>query len=125
MMLMNVRNVQFNTFQKLIGVWLFANSATRELFDLLCRMGFSIAYSAVLELLKDLASSAQGSIRAQAIARRFKLVYDNINRQRRVWDGELGERDIMQSGTAAMFVVLEDCSPSASDIAVLKSDESS
>ncbi|KAI0806322.1 hypothetical protein BC629DRAFT_1590717 [Irpex lacteus] len=120
MMLMNVRNVQFNAFQKLIGVWLFANSATRELYDLLCRMGFSIAYSAVLDLLKDLAGSAQDNIRARAIARRFKLVYDNINRQRRVWDGELGERDIMQSGTAAMFVVLEDCNLSASDVAVLE-----
>lgn len=121
MILLNARNLRFTAFQKLIGVWLFANSAARDLYDVLGRMGLSLSYSGVLHLLKELASSAQDNICARAVQRMFELVYDNINRQKRVWDNELGERDVMNSGTAAIFVVVEDCDPSAFDMKQLES----
>lgn len=109
MMLLNARNLRFTAFQKLLGVWLFANSAARGVYDVLGRIGLSASYSTVLDVLRQLAASAQKTFRTEAIKRMFLLVYDNINRQRRVWDPEHGQTDTMDSGTAASFVALDDC----------------
>ncbi|KAI0082974.1 hypothetical protein BDY19DRAFT_901160 [Irpex rosettiformis] len=109
MMLLNARNLCFTAFQKLIGVWLFANSASRGIYDVLGRIGLSVSNYTVHKVLRQLSESAQNSIRLSAILRNFLFAYDNLNRQRRVYDGELGETDTMDSGTAAAFVVIEDC----------------
>lgn len=106
---MNARNLQCNGFQKLMGIWLFSNSVPHGVSDVLGRVGLSASYTTTLSLLKDLSASAQQTIRALAVTHLFLLIYDNINRMRRVWDPELGERDRMDSGTAATFVVLENC----------------
>lgn len=110
-MLMNARNLQFTWFQKLIGVWLFANSASYETYAVLGRIGLSVSYTTVLKSLRQLSVSKKIHLHAQAIARCFLLLYDNINRMIRVWDPELGQRDVMDNGTAAAYVVLEDCDP--------------
>ena len=120
-MLLNARNRWFTALQKLVGVWLFANSASRHLYDVLGRIGLSASYDTVRRALRELSASALSSIRTSAVHRTFLFAYDNINRQRRVYDGELGETDVMDSGTASAFVAVEDCNPErAFDAAALQ-----
>ncbi|KAI0071660.1 hypothetical protein K474DRAFT_1606546, partial [Panus rudis PR-1116 ss-1] len=111
LMLMNAYNAQATLFQKFIGAWLFANSAANDIFAILGRIGLSVAYSTTLRFLEQLSVSARNVVRAAAHARNFLLIYDNINRMRRVWDPDIGQKDVMDSGTAAMLVVLQDCNP--------------
>ncbi|KAI0681880.1 hypothetical protein BC835DRAFT_1301342 [Cytidiella melzeri] len=121
MMLLNARNLRFTVFQKLMGVWLFANSDAQGVYDVLGRMRLSVSYATVLEVLKGLSASAQAIIRTSALRRVFMFAYDNIKRQRRVYDGELGERDMMDSGTASAYVLVEDCDPARTfDVHVLE-----
>ncbi|KAI0702349.1 hypothetical protein BC835DRAFT_1303523 [Cytidiella melzeri] len=83
--------------------------------------GAFVSYATVLEVLKGLIASAQAIIRTSAVRRVVMFAYDNINRQRHVYDGELGERDMMNSGTASAYVVVEDCDPArAFDVHVLE-----
>lgn len=80
---------------------------------MLGRIGLSVSSYTVRKVLRQLTESAQTSIRISAALRNFLFAYDNINPQRRVYDVEMGETDIMDSGTAAAFkfVVTEDCDP--------------
>lgn len=55
MMLLNARNLHFTGLQKLVSVWLYANSAAHGVYDILGRIGLSVAYTTVLDLLKTLA----------------------------------------------------------------------
>ncbi|PSS06894.1 hypothetical protein PHLCEN_2v3496 [Hermanssonia centrifuga] len=111
LMLMNARNLQFTGFQKLMGIWLFANTASSYIYTILGRMGLCVSYTTTHNLLDDLSQSAQDMIRIKALQHAFLLIYDNINCMLRVWDPELGEKDMMDSGTAATFVELEDRDP--------------
>ncbi|KAI0077435.1 hypothetical protein K474DRAFT_1771763 [Panus rudis PR-1116 ss-1] len=121
LMLMNARNLQFTLFQKIVGIWLFANSASPEIFAVLCRIGLSVAYTTTIHSLRQLTKSARAKLHTIAETRRFALIYDNLNRMKRVWDPELGQKDIMDSGTAATLVVLEDCDfEKAFDLQALK-----
>ncbi|GJE92463.1 hypothetical protein PsYK624_086170 [Phanerochaete sordida] len=109
LMLLNARNLQFTAFQKLIGVWLFANGAAVEIFAILCRLGLSAAYTTTLHVLQDLTDSAKKTVQHYAAARAVMVVYDNINRMRRVWDPDLGQKGTMDSGTAATLIILDAC----------------
>ncbi|KAI0693209.1 hypothetical protein BC835DRAFT_1491070 [Cytidiella melzeri] len=121
MMLLNARNLRFTVLQKLMGVWLFANSAARGVYDVLGRIGLSVAYSTTLELLRGLLQTAQSSLRTEATRSVLSIVYDNINRKREVWDAEYGERAVIDSGTVATAIILEDCEPEiAFNIAALE-----
>lgn len=109
LMLLNARNLQFTSFQKLISVWLFANCVSQEVFAIFSRVGLAVSYTTTVNLLGRLSKSAQEKVRKAAKSGAFLLIYDNINRMRRVWDPELGEQDTIDSGTAATFVIVEDC----------------
>ncbi|KAJ7588078.1 hypothetical protein C8J56DRAFT_785967 [Mycena floridula] len=109
LMLMNARNLRSTFFQKAMGVWLFANSASKATYAVLGRMGLSVSYSSVLKVLKSLAGSSRETIQKKAKDRGFLIIYDNINRMRRSWDPDLGQGDTMLNGTAATYVVVEDC----------------
>ena len=116
LMLLNAENQRFTGFQKLVGTWLFGNSASHEIYAILGRIGLCTAYTTTLDLLRDLSAVTQLFLRRFALDRRFMLIYDsiNINRMLRVWDPELGQKDRMDSGTAAMLVHLQDCDVSKS-----------
>ncbi|KAI0686918.1 hypothetical protein BC835DRAFT_1420038 [Cytidiella melzeri] len=90
MMLLNARNLRFTMFQKVMGVWLFANSAARSVYDVLGRIGLSVAYSSTLDLLKGLSLTAQSSLRKLAVEDILSVVYDNINQKRQVYDPDYG-----------------------------------
>jgi hypothetical protein len=109
MLLLYARNMHFSVFRKVAGLWLFANSASDNIFSVLSRAGFSSSYTTVLKTLRTLSKSAQELITTKAKSRQFLLIYDNINRMQRAWNPDLGERDRMNSGTAATYIQLADC----------------
>ncbi|KZV59150.1 hypothetical protein PENSPDRAFT_595952 [Peniophora sp. CONT] len=108
MMLMAARNRQCNLFQRLFGVFLFAQMASATTFDVCARMGISVSRSTIEDYLALLGHSASDQIRELASKKRFLLIFDNINRTIRVWDAELGQRNVLQSGTAQIIVELHD-----------------
>ncbi|TFY69112.1 hypothetical protein EVJ58_g610 [Rhodofomes roseus] len=121
MLLMHARNAHFTLFQKIVGVWLFAQTAAHSVYAVLGRVGLSVSYTTVLNLLRSLSNSAKVAVRRTATARAFLAIYDNLNRKSRVWDPDLGEKDIMYNGTAATLVELEDCDvEQAFDVKVLR-----
>ncbi|KAJ7165025.1 hypothetical protein C8R46DRAFT_1220165 [Mycena filopes] len=109
LMLMYARNLHFSVFRKIAGIWLFSNNASASIFSVLSRIGLSSSYSTVLKTLRALSASARAVVREKAGQRAFLLIYDNINRMHRAWDPDLGQRDTMDSGTAATFVELMNC----------------
>ncbi|KAJ7201809.1 hypothetical protein GGX14DRAFT_544611 [Mycena pura] len=109
LMLMYARNLHFSVFRKIAGIWLFSNNASASIFSVLSRIGLSSSYTTVLKTLRVLSKSAQSIVREKAHSRAFLLIYDNINRMQRAWDPDLGQRDGMNSGTAATFVELMNC----------------
>ncbi|TFY77373.1 hypothetical protein EWM64_g6641 [Hericium alpestre] len=113
LMLMNARNLRFTLFQKILAVWLFANNAAYEIFIIFAWLGLSVSYTTLLDLLRSISKSAQDTVCSKAQFRAFLLIYDNINRMIRAWDPDLGQKDVIQNGTAATFVVLEDCNVEA------------
>lgn len=121
LMILNARNLQCNAFQKMMAVWLFSHRAAHGVYDILSRMGLSVSYTTMLKMLEKLADSAQATVRMEALLQAFMLAYDNINRKRVVYDPELGDADQMDSGTAAAFILLQDCDPAkALDMAALE-----
>ncbi|KAI0700077.1 hypothetical protein BC835DRAFT_1304258 [Cytidiella melzeri] len=90
---------------KLMGVWLFANSAARGVYDVLGRIGLSVAYSTNLELLRGLSQTAQSSLRTESTRSVLSIVYNNINRKREVWDAEYGKRAGHLNRVLAVHVV--------------------
>jgi hypothetical protein len=109
MMLMAAPNLHFIAFQQIVGLFLFANTCSYAVYGVLNRAGISTSYTTVGKLLRRLSQSARDTIRTQARARAFLLIYDNINRMRRAWDPDLGQKDVVLSGTAATYVEIEDC----------------
>ncbi|KAJ7230881.1 hypothetical protein C8J57DRAFT_1730455 [Mycena rebaudengoi] len=109
LLLMYARNMQFSVLRKIAGIWLFANNASDSIFAVLSRIGLTSSYTTVLKVLRRLSKSAQGIIRDRAKRRAFLLIYDNINRMQRAWDPDLGQHDVMDSGTAATFIELMNC----------------
>ncbi|THH01002.1 hypothetical protein EW026_g1593 [Hermanssonia centrifuga] len=92
-----------------MGVWLVANAASSYIFTVLGRMGLCVSYTTTRNLLDGLSQSTRKVIQEKAKWRTFLLIYDNINRMLHVWDPEFGDKDVMDSGTAATFVELQDC----------------
>ncbi|KAJ7715203.1 hypothetical protein B0H16DRAFT_1340149 [Mycena metata] len=109
LMLMYARNLHFSLFRKIAGIWLFSNNASSSIFSVLSRIGLSSSYTTILKTLRALSTSAQSLVREKAPQRAFLLIYDNINRMHCAWDPDLGQRDNMDSGTAATFVELLNC----------------
>ncbi|GBE85253.1 hypothetical protein SCP_0704400 [Sparassis crispa] len=109
LLLMSARNLHSTAFRKVVGVWLFAHTAHHGLYSILSRLGFSVSYTSVLKLLRRLAVSAKEVIQRKSTSRAFLLIYDNINRMKRAWDPDLGQKDAIHNGTAATYVELEDC----------------
>jgi hypothetical protein len=109
MMLFAARNIQFVAFQQIIGLFLFANACSYAVYPILNRAGISTSYTTVGKLLRRLTRSTQEEAHAIAKTRAFLLIYDNINRMRRAWDPELGQKDTVLNGTAATLVEIEDC----------------
>ncbi|KAI0054820.1 hypothetical protein BV25DRAFT_1816482 [Artomyces pyxidatus] len=104
---MSACNLHFTAFQKVVGVWLFAHTASDGIYAILSRLGLSVSYTTVLKLLRALSNSAVGIVREIADLRAFLLIYDNINRMSRAWDADLGQRNIIHNGTAATFIELD------------------
>ncbi|KAJ7448749.1 hypothetical protein FB451DRAFT_1187568 [Mycena latifolia] len=109
LMLMYARNLHSSLLRKIAGIWLFASNASSSIFTVMSRIGLSASYTTVLKTLRALSASAQLIIREKARQRAFLLIYDNINRMHRAWDPDLGQRDAMDSGTAATLVELMNC----------------
>lgn len=108
MMLMAARNRHRNLFQRLFGVFLFAQLASSTTFDVCARIGISVSRSTVHDYLELLGDSASDEIRKLVGTKRFLFIFDNINRTIRVWDAQLGQRNVLQSGTAQVIVELHD-----------------
>lgn len=111
MMLLAARNVHCIAFQHMISLFLFGNACSYAIYPVLSRAGISTSYTTVGNLLRRLTKSTQTKIREVAQTRGFLLIYDNINRMRRAWDPDLGQKDKVLNGTAATLVELEDCDP--------------
>ncbi|CAK5263202.1 unnamed protein product, partial [Mycena citricolor] len=109
LMLLYARNIRFSFLRKMFGIWLFANNASASIFAVLSRIGLSSSYTTILDTLRSLSRSTQKAIRIKAQQRAFLLIYDNINRMRRVIDPDLGQHDVMQSGAASMLIELVPC----------------
>ncbi|KAK6977142.1 hypothetical protein R3P38DRAFT_2582264 [Favolaschia claudopus] len=103
-----------------IGIFLFACNAHRDIFGLLSRIGLSISYRKVLDILQVLAMDSEVQLRAYgAVARlsqpMFLLLFDNVNKMQRAWQQVLGRTDTVTSGTAATLIALEDVTEDAID----------
>ncbi|KAJ6614664.1 hypothetical protein B0H10DRAFT_1950487 [Mycena sp. CBHHK59/15] len=100
-------------FPAFIGLFLFTCNAHRDIFALLSRIGFSIAYSTVLDTLHILAADSNTQLQlfgavAQASEPMFLLLFDNVNKMKQAWQQTLGHRDELTSGCAATLIGLED-----------------
>ncbi|KZP28198.1 hypothetical protein FIBSPDRAFT_729625, partial [Athelia psychrophila] len=109
MMVFAARNIQVVVFKQIIGLFLFGNSCSFAVYALLNRLGLSTSYTTVGKLLRVLTIASQATIQELAPIRAFLVIYDNINRMRRAWDPDLGQKDTVLNGTAATIVELEDC----------------
>ncbi|KAF7983685.1 hypothetical protein HWV62_19613 [Athelia sp. TMB] len=109
MMIFAARNIQVVLFQQIIGLFLFGNSCSFAIYALMSRLGMSTSYTTVGKLLRRLTHVSQATIQEIVVIRGFLVIYDNINRMRRSWDPDLGQKDTVLSGTAATLVELEDC----------------
>lgn len=120
-MLMYARKTSANLFQKLVGVWLFANSASFNTYRIMNRMGISISYSSVLRILLKLSVTTQLATATAALTFLFMLIYDNINRRLQRHESGIGLRPAeAMNGTAATLIVLEGASPEAFDLQPLR-----
>ena len=108
MMLMEARNRLCTSWQYLIGTLLMAYSASGSTFDFMSRICVSVSQSSIHKFMDVLADSARALIRVKARLRRGYILYDNINRRIAQYDPDADQRDILQSGTAQIFVVLYD-----------------
>lgn len=109
MMIFAARNLQVVAVQQVIGLFLFGNSCSFAIYALMSRLGLSTSYTTVGKLLCKLTRASQATLHEIAVARAFLLIYDNINRMRRAWDPDLGQKDTVLNGTAATLVELKDC----------------
>ncbi|KAF9013010.1 hypothetical protein BDZ89DRAFT_963282 [Hymenopellis radicata] len=99
-------------FPTIIGIFLFTCNTHRDVMNLLCRIGISISYAAVLDALHTLADDAGAQLRAlgeklKDLPPFFQMVFDNVNKMARSWQQKLGTKDEVHSGTAATLVMLK------------------
>jgi len=120
LVLIYARNRRINSFQKMFGIWLFANSASFGMYRILCRMGLSVSYTTVLQHLRFLSKSAGHDIQTIASTSNFIVIYDNINRTRVMHSDEASQHSVLLSGTASTLYVVEDGDLAAVDPNVLK-----
>ncbi|CUA74737.1 Transmembrane protein 245 [Mus musculus] [Rhizoctonia solani] len=113
LMLVGSRNIRANYFQKVIGAWLFSCQAPAQVYQNLNRMGISVSYKTVTDMLKQLAESAAATTQEIAAAFCFLIVIDNINRLRKFWNPRLGQQDIMMSGAASTLIEMRGVPPGA------------
>ncbi|KAJ7660020.1 hypothetical protein B0H14DRAFT_3701557 [Mycena olivaceomarginata] len=107
-------------FPTFIGLFLFTCNAHRDIFALLCRVGFSVSYSTVLATLHVLAADSSTQLHAigaavQVAQPMFLLLFDNVNKMQRAWQQVLGKRDTLNSGCASTLIGLEDITEDAMD----------
>ncbi|KAJ7802537.1 hypothetical protein B0H14DRAFT_3780337 [Mycena olivaceomarginata] len=107
-------------FPTFIGLFLFTCNAHRDVFSLLCRVGFSVGYSTVLATLHVLAADSSTHLHAigaavQVTQPMFLLLFDNVNKMQRAWQQVLGKRDTLSSGCASTLIGLEDVTEDAMD----------
>ncbi|KAJ6572247.1 hypothetical protein B0H19DRAFT_1065214 [Mycena capillaripes] len=107
-------------FPTFIGLFLFTCNAHRDIFSLLCRVGFSVGYSTVLATLHVLAADSSTQLHAmgatvQVTQPMFLLLFDNVNKMQRAWQQVLGKRDTLSSGCASTLIGLEDVTEGAMD----------
>ncbi len=112
------RNRDANRSATLTGVTMFTCGAHQIVYRILSRWGMSISYSTTIERLKMLAAGADEKLKAWGKTAedgdpKFQIVFDNINKMQRAWEANLGEQDILRSGTAAAVIKLEDVPPNA------------
>lgn len=102
-----------------MGTFLFSCRANSAVYAILGRCGITTSYSSTLRRLHSLGNSALSLLHnlASSPTDSFLLLYDNINKQKKVWRHQLGLKDSVKSGTAATAVVLEDVEPGAFDAA--------
>ncbi|KAJ3765120.1 hypothetical protein FB446DRAFT_655696 [Lentinula raphanica] len=108
-------------FAIMIGVFLFSCNANREIFTFTSRIGLSVAYSTTLTTLRTLADDSAMFLKGLGAALEhgppnFLLLFDNVNKNRRAWQQSLLDQDVMNSGTAATLVLLENLLPGALDM---------
>ncbi|KAG8711444.1 hypothetical protein FRC08_015873 [Ceratobasidium sp. 394] len=106
MMLAATRNLQANYLQKTLGLYLFSSTAPVQIYAATCRLGLTVGYSTVTELLQKLTKASIRSTKELAATRRFLLITDNIDRYRRFWNPRLGQQNLMMSGAASTLVEL-------------------
>ncbi|KAJ7840470.1 hypothetical protein B0H13DRAFT_2239514 [Mycena leptocephala] len=107
-------------FPTFIGLFLFTCNAHRDIFALLCRVGFSVGYSTVLATLHVLAADSSSQLHTfgaavQVAQPMFLLLFDNVNKMQRAWQQVLGKRDTLSSGCASTLIGLEDITEDAMD----------
>jgi hypothetical protein len=107
-------------FPTFIGLFLFTCNAHRDVFALLCRVGFSVGYCTVLDTLHVLAADSSTQLQAvgalvQVTQPMFLLLFDNVNKMQRAWQQVLGKRDTLSSGCASTLIGLEDITEEAMD----------
>jgi len=101
LIIIHARNTLVNAFQKMFGIWLFANSAAYGMYRVLCRMGLSVSYTTVLRSLRILSKHSTRDVYDVANTSNFIVVYDNINRTCYMYSTESPDRSKLLSGTAS------------------------
>ncbi|KAK6972075.1 hypothetical protein R3P38DRAFT_2585508 [Favolaschia claudopus] len=102
----------------LIGVFAFACNANRELISVLCRLGLSISYSALLAQLHVLGADSAEQLRLfgafnELTGPAFLVLFDNVNKMQRAWRATLGHKSEVKSGTASTIIGLVGVRPGA------------
>jgi hypothetical protein len=120
LILLYARSRRLNSFQKMFGIWLFANSASFGMYRILCRMGISVAYTTVLRYLRLLAKGTERNIQHITSTSNFVIIYDNINRTRVMYSDKAPQCSVLLSGTASTLYTVEDGDLAAVDPHVIK-----
>lgn len=78
-MLSYARNQQSNILQMTTGYWAFADNATKQMMEILHRMGILVTYETIWEVLRANAEAQVAVLQEKAWTRRFFVSYDNMN----------------------------------------------
>ncbi|KAK7025899.1 hypothetical protein R3P38DRAFT_3193539 [Favolaschia claudopus] len=102
----------------IIGLFAFTCNANRELISVLCRLGLSISYSAILAQLHVLGADSAEQLRLigafnEMTGPAFLILFDNVNKMQRAWRATLGHKNEVKSGTASTIIGLVDVRPGA------------
>ncbi|KAI0688638.1 hypothetical protein C8T65DRAFT_589348 [Cerioporus squamosus] len=96
-------------FPTFMSVNLFVAGVPSVAFRILSRSGMTLGYNTTIKRLRSLAMDASHEIRrigacAEHAPLEGALLWDNVNKNKRVEQTTLAHQNIMQSGTAATFV---------------------